>query len=659
MSPVRAHGRPLALVLAAGLAASTGAPGAPLEGYGRLPHLENVALSPDGSRVAFIRTEGDTRVIGIMALESGQSLGRLRAGDEKVRSIDWADNDHLMITTTGTSALHGLLTPGRDEWRQLQIYDLKSNRAFMVPEQGKFSDLQLVTVTLGAPAVRRVKDRTVLFVRGMVMERTPGRGIAMVERAPVIALLRVDLDTRAATLARRAQAHINEWWTIDENGEVVAEETYDQANGHWSISTDRAGQMREALSGDAPVDRPELMGMGPVAGTVLLQRVEEGDSVWRLITISDGSVGPALAERRTLDRPIEERISGRMIGGVHVADSDEYVFFDPGLQQRWQAVMHAFHDERLRFESASADFQKFIVRVEGERDGFCFALVDLGTHRAEPLGDVYQGLGKPYEVRRINYTATDGLQIPAYVTLPRGKPAQKLALVVLPHGGPAARDTADFDWWAQAFADQGYAVLQPNFRGSAIDWAFISKGFGEWGRKMQSDLSDGVRYLANEGLIDAKRVCILGASYGGYAALAGASLEPGIYRCAVALAGISDLRSMVGWIDARHRGYASLQLRNWNRYLGITGGNDASLDAISPIRHVDAISVPVLLLHGRDDTVVPFEQSQMLYDALRKQNKEVQLVTLDNEDHWLSRSATRLQALEAAVAFVRAHNPPD
>src|SRR5262249_60041985 len=129
--------------------------------------------------------------------------------------------------------------------------------------------------------------------------------------------------------------------------------------------------------------------------------------------------------------------------------------------------------------------------------------------------------------------------------------------------------------------------------------------------------------------------------------------DPGVYRCAVAFAGISDLRRMLDWINARHLGYASLQQRNWNRYLGIAGANDsAAVDAISPIRHLDAICAPVLLIHGKDDTVVPFEQSQMMYDALRRQNKEVQLVTLKNEDHWLSRSATRLQMLESAVAFV-------
>jgi dipeptidyl aminopeptidase/acylaminoacyl peptidase len=176
---------------------------------------------------------------------------------------------------------------------------------------------------------------------------------------------------------------------------------------------------------------------------------------------------------------------------------------------------------------------------------------------------------------------------------------------------------------------------------------------------MQTDLSDGVRYLAHEGVIDPARVCIVGASYGGYAALAGVSLDPGVYRCAVSVAGISDLRSWLHWVNHQHYGRDTAAQRYWERFIGASGPEDASAEAISPLRHLDAITVPVLLIHGKDDTVVPFEQSQVMYDALRGAKKDVQLVTLDKEDHWLSRSETRLQMLTASVAFLRAHNPPE
>jgi dipeptidyl aminopeptidase/acylaminoacyl peptidase len=201
-------------------------------------------------------------------------------------------------------------------------------------------------------------------------------------------------------------------------------------------------------------------------------------------------------------------------------------------------------------------------------------------------------------------------------------------------------------------------VLRPNYRGSTVTESFLEAGYGQWGRKMQTDLSDGVRYLVKEGIADAAKVCIVGASYGGYAALAGVTLDPTVYRCAVSVAGLSDLPRMLAW-EGRggldNRGVT----RYWDRFWGVSGRTDPLLDAISPIKHVDAVKAPVLLIHGRDDTVVPFEQTQLMFDALRRARKEVQLVVLKKEDHWLSRGETRLQMLEATVAFLRAHNPPD
>jgi len=245
------------------------------------------------------------------------------------------------------------------------------------------------------------------------------------------------------------------------------------------------------------------------------------------------------------------------------------------------------------------------------------------------------------------------------VTLPRGREPANLPLIVLPHGGPAAVDSDRFDWWAQALAEQGYVVLQPNYRGSDLSAQFTAAGFGEWGRKMQTDLSDGVRYLAKEGTIDPKRVCIVGASYGGYAALAGATLDLGVYRCAVSVAGPSDLKRILRWTNERSERSDNVTQRYWDRFMGVSGPSDPALERISPIEHVAAVTAPILLIHGRDDTVVPYEQSEVMASALKRAGKSVEFVTLKHEDHWLSRSATRLQMLEATVAFLRTNNPPD
>jgi esterase/lipase len=604
--------------------------------------------------VAFVRTDGDERVLAIMTLATGQLAAKLRAGDQKLRRIEWADDTHVLIATSVTGVLHGNLFRHNQlgEWFQMQVYDLTSGRLFPIPQNIGSANLALLNVIASAE-VRRVKDRTLIFVTGLRLGRA-GNG-----RFGERVLLSVSLDTQAVRLVTEADPD-TVGWVVDGDGEVVAEETYDQKSGHWSMLIPHGGRMQEAASGTGLIEFPRLLGLGPTAGTLLVSSVEDEEPVWRLLSLKDGTMSPPMGERKALERPIESRATHRMIGGVHISDSEEYVFFDPTIEQSWQAIVRTFPNERVLLESASSDFSKVIVRVEGERDGLGYQLVDLTTYSAEALGDIYEGVGKPFEVRRITYAAGDGLMIPAYLTLPRGKPAQKLPLIVLPHGGPAARNTADFDWWSQALADQGYAVLRPNFRGSDLDRAFLTKGFGEWGRKMQTDLSDGVRYLAKEGVIDPARVCIVGGSYGGYAALAGVSLHPGVYRCAVSVAGLSDLHGMLSWVNKRQfSAGANLTQRYWDRFMGVSGPDDPALGDVSPLKHVNAINVPVLLIHGKDDTVVPFEQSQVMYDALRSAKKEAQLVTLKEEDHWLSRGATRLQMLETSVAFLRAHNPPD
>lgn len=642
----RPHPAVLAPVAALLLAAAAQA--APLEVYGRLPRLEEVALSPDGLRIAYVRTDGNTRVVAAASLAGHAQLRGVRiAGDQKLRSIQWADNDRLLIQTSITTVPIGF-RGDNSEWEQLDVFDVRDGKQFQVPQSDTFRDVEILNIIDGRVMIRRIHDRTVLFFPGLQVVGSEA------ERA----LIRVDLDTRESRVIRVGRPG-NLGWVVDEAGEVQAEETYADKEGRWAIFMRQDGHLREIASGKEAIEYPELLGWGPTPDTLLLRMIDNGDPVWKLISLKDGSISPPMAGTETLSRTLEDSRSNRMIGGVRIVDTAEYVFFDHGLQQSWDAITNSFPGERVHYEAGAANFRKVIVRVEGARDGFRYELIDLDAHSATPVGDVYADVTEPFEVRRVTYAAGDGTRIPAYLTLPRGKPPGKLPLIVMPHGGPEVRDTADFDWWSQALADQGYAVLRPNYRGSSISWEFVSAGFGQFGRKMQTDLSDGVRYLVKQGLVDPARVCIVGASYGGYAALAGVSLDPGTYRCAVSVAGISDLRRFLKVENQWNHLNRNHATRYWGRYMGVTGADDPALDAISPIKHLAAISVPVLLIHGRDDTVVPFEQSQVMYDALRGANKDVQLVTLKKEDHWLSRGETRLQMLKESVAFLRAHNPPE
>jgi len=253
------------------------------------------------------------------------------------------------------------------------------------------------------------------------------------------------------------------------------------------------------------------------------------------------------------------------------------------------------------------------------------------------------------------YKSRDGLDIHSYLTLPPGKAEKNLPMVVLPHGGPDDRDFLHFDWMAQFLATRGYAVLQPNFRGSTgYGVGFRDAGFGEWGRKMQDDITDGVRKVISDGIADPKRICIVGASYGGYAALAGATFTPELYACAVSYAGIADVSQILGQA-AQESGKHSTSLHFWESRLGNRFSDVNLQQAASPAFHAEQVRAPVLLLHSNLDLTVPYTQSLREQAALQAAGKKVQYVAIRGDDHYLLHADARLQVLSEMERFLTAN----
>ena len=219
----------------------------------------------------------------------------------------------------------------------------------------------------------------------------------------------------------------------------------------------------------------------------------------------------------------------------------------------------------------------------------------------------------------------------------------------MPHGGPFARDSESWDWWTQFLADRGYAVIQPNYRGSSgYGTAFARRGEGQWGLAMQDDLNDAVTELARLGIADPKRVCMVGASYGGYAAVRAAQRDGARYRCAVSYAGVSDLNRMMKHTrNYLHSGARSDWLRE----------QAPDLKGVSPLNFPEEFTIPVLLVHGEKDAVVPPVHSRLLADRLKKAGKDVTYIRQPEADHHFSRGEDRLEFLKAMEAFLAKHNP--
>ncbi len=630
---------------------------AALEAYGKLPTMDMVTISPDGAKVAFVQPTKNGQAVVIDQIDPAAYVTALSPTEQKVRALIWADPDHLLVVKSQTGFAVDVES-ARSEWFMVQSLDLAKRKSTPLLSRSSdrgadsfFHGTPTMNVIDGLPEVRTVKGRTTVFARGVVFIDSRGAD----------GLISVDIANGSERVVENAlSGKQSRAWIVGEDGGLLAQTTYDEQTQIWTLRLRRGDGWFDAYSTRAPNDPPSVLGLSPDGGSLVLD-LKQGDSDTedREISLADGKLSDPIDRYDGLSSLIEDPATHRIIGGVKMGMEPSYVFFDPKDQAAWNAVVKTFPDEDVEPVSWSDDRKRVAVRVTGFVHGVAYAVVDLDQHKAWEIGGAYDGItpNDLAEVRIATYPAKDGTPIHAFLTLPNGRAPKNLPLIVLPHGGPAARDEAGFDWWAQALASRGYAVLQPQFRGSTgFGWTLESAGFSEFGRKMQSDLSDGVRALASAGYIDPKRVCIVGGSYGGYAALAGVTLEHGVYRCAVAVAGISDMRKFIGGrsADAKH----DIGVRFWDRFVGATDPSDPVFDQISPLRHAADASAPILLIHGRDDTVVPIEQSQQMQSALKEANKPVEMVTLPSEDHWLSREETRVQMLQATVAFLEKNNPP-
>ncbi len=645
--------RALLPLVAAPILAAPAAATPPLSAYGQLPAIRSLEISPDGSKFAAIVGDEQRSEIQVRAFGSNQLLSVSSADRFKVRSLQWAGPDHVVTTVSTTASVPDLTGPRR-EWFQLLDYSLKTRKwRPLLSNVSNADNVDVMNVVAGDPTSVTLGGKPFLIVPGLSFPHREGTST----------LFKINLDSGHTTIDETGNTETLDW-LIGPEGKALARADYTQARGEWRLFLRPSGSWRRVYDEIARIDRPYMAALGS-GDTVVVGTRKSGELQMHEVNLTDGSWSPPRPDLDA-DGMVTDPATHRVIGTVDRGlDTLDYHFHEESDQKLWRGVVRAFPGEIVSLQSWTDDRTKIIVEVEGPTNGDAFFIVDRKAKTADWLADRYQGIGAKDvgPVRAFRYKAADGTEIPAYLTLPAawrgGRPAKSLPLIVLVHGGPASRDTMGFDWWAQALASRGYAVLQPQFRGSdGFGPDHLAAGHGQWGRKMQSDVSDGVRFLAAEGTIDTSRVCIAGGSYGGYAALAGVTVETGVYRCAVSVAGVADLRQMLRTEANEAGGSRNSTLRYWRRFMGAASTDDPGLDAISPAKLAARARVPVMLIHGKDDTVVRYEQSQIMERALREAGGKVEFVTLGSEDHWLSRSATRIGMLNAMVGFIEKHNPP-
>jgi dipeptidyl aminopeptidase/acylaminoacyl peptidase len=338
---------------------------------------------------------------------------------------------------------------------------------------------------------------------------------------------------------------------------------------------------------------------------------------------------------------------GRVVGVSYTTDRRQIEYFDPDFKKLAASLGRALPQTPLiYFLSASADEQRLLVFAGSDTDPGHYYIYDRPTHHLNEFLEARPELSKiaMAPMKSVSFKAADGTVIPAYLTMPVGGADKNLPAIVMPHGGPDYRDEWGFDWLVQYFAHRGYAVLQPEYRGSSGygDAFYAKNGFRSWQAAM-GDICDAGRWLVKEGIANPAHLAIVGWSYGGYAALQTNVVEPSLFKAIVAVAPVTDL----GMLKAESAAYTNSQL------VAQRIGSGDIVSQGSPARHADRITAPVLMFHGDHDLNVGVAESRAMDSALRKAGKSSTLVVFPGLDHQLDDSDARAKLLDQADTFLR------
>ena len=618
--------------------------------FGARPGVAQMSLAPDGKHIAYIgAAAGQASVLMVGDLAKGD-LGPITFSDNKPQNLyscGWSDADRLVCTTYGQAMVNTL----RLSFTRLFAVDIdgKNMRGLGAPVPSNPMRLDQYD---GEVIDWLDAKGKVLISRDHIQGQTTGTMFAGAVDGIGVDL--VDTRTNTARAVERARPNTVSFITDGKGNVRIMGIRRMDASGY-QVTGEQAFQYRRRPDGpweplatyDGLADRGTWpLAVDPVSNAVYALKKKDGrDALYRIAL--DGS----LKEELVLDNPHVDidnvlMINGRVIGATYIDDRRHAVYFDPTYKQLVEQIGRALPKlPQIDIVDATLDEGKLLVRASSDIDEGRFFLFDKKTHALQTLMPVRpEGEGKNFAaVRSITYKTFDGIDVPAYLTLPPGSSGKNLPAIVMPHGGPGSRDVWGFDWLAQFFAARGYAVIQPEFRGSTgfgENW-FVNNGFKSW-RTAIGDVNAAGKWLVAQGIADPARLGIFGWSYGGYAALQSNVLDPSLFKAIVAVAPVTDLYML------RHQSEGFTNETVTKKFVG-----NVDLDAASPDRNAAVFKAPVLLFHGTTDLNVDFAQSEAMDSALRRAGKQSQLVRYPGLDHQLPDSSARADMLAKADAFLR------
>ena len=617
--------------------------------FGTREFLRDVDISPSGSKVVMLNSAaGAATTANIIDVATGKitRIGNSDGRPVKLYSCAFAGEEHVVCRYGGNdyvgldlASFTRMFVVNADGTNMRQLGEHESDRARYVTQNNA-----------GVIDWMTKADGKLLMERQYVPE-VGGTGHLINREAEGLGVDLVDVATGKSSQVEAPRAGVEDYTTDgqgnvrlltlgyanDNTGQVLPVETY---------------RYRMAGSKDwidlGQFNSVTRQGIQPLAVDAecnclyALQRINGRDALMQIAL--DGSKASKLVAQNNnvdIDGVVRVGRGQRVIGYTFAEDRRRVVYFDPEFDKLHESLEKALKGASIDFEEASSDGQQLLIRASSDMNPGSFYIYSRPTHSLTEVGPIRPELeGRTLaRMQAIQVPAPDGAMIPAYLTLPAGSTGKNLAAVVLPHGGPSSRDEWGFDWLPQFLAARGYAVIQPEFRGSdGFGDAWLNKnGFQNW-RTSIGDVTAAAKYLIAKGIADPNRMAIMGWSYGGYAALQSAAVEPSLYKAAVAIAPLTDF-SMAEKEAANYT--------NGDIVKRIIGKGPHLVEG-SPLQQAGHIKIPVLLVHGDLDVNVSIHESEAMQSALQKNGTPVQMLSFKGLDHQLDDSDARVQMLTAA-----------
>ena len=628
----------LALNLLCGFVFQSSAGKLPVEAFASVPDVDHVSLSPDGNKiislVKFTSENRSGKFVNLYDLATGKAKALLFSDNDRyvITDLAWANRKKVLVWAKFAAARNRVLTTET----RVEILDIDSGKVSPIVSRNFVKRLSYLPNRMDNVIDLMPNDDNHILM-----------SMAGVESGGGHAVVKINLNYPGkAKVVQAPRSHVIDWLTDYQSRVRIGIALDEDQYTIFELGKDD-GKRRDLWSFEAFSQQqvwPLAFDQNP--DILFVKALYQGKDAIYKVDLNEKT----LAKELVYFDPYYD-----VSGDIHRSPKTGEVigignhFWSPSYKKLQAGIDKALADTNNALINFSHDETKYLLLSTSDKESGLYLIGDRVAKTVDFVAARYEQLAPELlsEKKAVSYQARDGLQIEGFLTVPKGQQKNNLPTIIFPHGGPISYDGNGFDYWTQFLANRGYAVFQMNFRGSSgYGHDFLKQGLQNWGRAMQDDVEDGTRWLIEHGIADKSRICIVGASYGGYAALMGAIKTPDLYQCVISFAGVTDLPYLL----SSQRFYHGFELVKKQ-----LGDDQAQLLSVSPVEFVDKINQPVLLIHGSKDRVVKTQHSYKMASRLKAANKQVDYLELEGADHYLSNNEHRLQTFSAIEAFLAEH----